>query len=137
MRRSFKPLISVAALSALVLPGCVERTVKIRTEPPQALVLINDEEVGLSPVKFSFLWYGDYDITIRKTGYEMIKMHQRIDAFWWQFPPIDLIAEAFTPATLHDDHELPTYTLTPTSQPNVEDLVNRSEEMRSRTRFGG
>lgn len=137
MRRPIRTLTAALVLSALALSGCVERTVKIRTDPPNALVLINDEEVGLSPVKFSFLWYGDYDITIRKTGYETIKTHQRIDAPWWQFPPIDLVAEAFTPTTLHDDHELPTFTLQPTSQPSVEELIGRSEELRSRTRFGG
>lgn len=126
------------AISVLLvsLAGCVERTVKIRTEPPNALVLVNDEEVGLTPVKFSFLWYGDYDITIRKTGYETIKTHYRIDSPWWQLPPFDLFAEAFTPGTLHDDHELPTYTLQATSQPSVDDLVGRSEEIRSRTRYG-
>lgn len=130
-------LCTLVALTALLaLPGCVERTVKIKTEPSSALVLVNDEEVGLSPVKFSFLWYGDYDITIRKTGYETLKTHYRIDPPWWQLPPIDLFSEAFTPATLHDDHELPTYTLNPTTQPSVEELIDRSEQLRGRARFG-
>ena len=62
--------------------GCVERTARIETDPPGAIVIVNDEEVGISPVRFSFLWYGDYEIILRKQGYRTLKTHHPIDAPW-------------------------------------------------------
>lgn len=65
----YRTQIGLAALAAsLASGGCVERVMKISTTPTGARVFINDEEVGLSPVKVSFVWYGDYDIVIRKQG---------------------------------------------------------------------
>ena len=49
--------------------GCVRRTIRITTEPPNALVFLNDQEIGRSEVATDFLWYGDYDVIIRKKGY--------------------------------------------------------------------
>ncbi len=106
---------------------------KIRTEPEQALVTINDEEVGVSPVSFSFTWYGDYDIIVRKPGYETLKTHYRVDAPWWQFPPVDFVAEVLVPTMIRDERELPTFALTPTSQPTVKEMVERSVQMREQT----
>src|SRR5262249_26230601 len=40
----------LAAPTVVLLAGCIERTVTIRTEPDNALVYLNDEEVGRSPV---------------------------------------------------------------------------------------
>lgn len=118
-----------AALAA----GCVERTVRITTDPPGALVIVNDEEVGVSPVKFSFLWYGDYDLIFRKPGYKTLKTHYRIDAPWYQWPPIDLVTETMIPTTIRDERELPTFVLEPAETPLVEDVVARAVELRDRT----
>lgn len=132
-------LITIAALAGLsgVVGGCVERTMKITTQPPGALVIVNDEEVGLSPAKFSFTWYGDYDLIIRKTGFKTLKAHHRLDAPWWQWPPFDLITETMIAGTLRDEHELPTYALESAETPTVEDVVQRAVELRDRALFGG
>ncbi len=42
--------------------GCVERTVTITSEPDNALVYLNDEEIGRTPVTVSFTFYGVYDV---------------------------------------------------------------------------
>jgi len=130
--------ISLAALAALLLTlagGCVERILKIQTDPPGALVTVNDEEVGVSPVQVSFLWYGDYELTIRKRGYETLKTSYRIHPPWYQWPPLDLIAETLIPFTIRDEHELPIFTLTPAAEPPVEEVVQRAVELRDRAVF--
>lgn len=134
---SGRPGVAVlAAVAALGLAaGCVERTAKVRTNPPGAIVIVNDEEVGVSPVKFNFLWYGDYDIMIRKPGYETLKTHHRIEAPWWQYPPFDIVAETLIPSTIRDEHELPTYELTPQAVPAAEELVERAQELRERAHY--
>lgn len=141
-RRTRRPRGPLARGAALVLlgvasAGCVERTLKIATRPPGAVVVVNDEEVGVSPVKFSFTWYGDYDIIIRKTGYQTLKTHARIDAPWWQWPPFDLITETMVIGTLRDERELPTYELAPAETPPVDQVVQRAVELRDRAVLGG
>ncbi|MGE0478887.1 MAG: PEGA domain-containing protein [Phycisphaerae bacterium] len=128
--------IAVAAIMSLT-GGCVERIAKIETQPPGAIVVINDEEVGVSPVTFSFLWYGDYDIVVRKEGYETLKTHHRIEAPWYQYPPIDFVVETLIPATLRDQRTLPTLRLTPLERPSNEALVERADELRQRALYQG
>jgi hypothetical protein len=108
---------------------------KISSDPQGARVFVNDEEVGVTPVKFAFTWYGDYDIILRKTGYQTVKTHYRTPAPWYQVPPIDLVAETLIPGTLRDVHELPTYALAPAEAPPAADVVARAVEMRSLTLF--
>ncbi|QOJ13234.1 MAG: PEGA domain-containing protein [Planctomycetia bacterium] len=125
------PMVFVLAAVAIAA-GCVERVVKIRTDPPGALVLINDEEVGVTPTEFSFLWYGDYDVVIRKPGYQTLKTHQRIRAPWHQFPPLDLVVEHLYPGMIRDVHVWPTFSLQPQEPVAIEESVRRAQELRSR-----
>ena len=128
----------LAASVMLISPGgCVERTARIETDPPGALVIVNDEEVGVSPAKFSFLWYGDYDIILRKPGYQTLKTHCRVDAPWYEWPPIDLVAETMIPTMIRDEHVLPTFALEPAVEPTVSDVVERATELRERALFEG
>jgi hypothetical protein len=123
------------AVGLLGLTGCVERTVKIQTQPPGALVIVNDEEVGVSPVRFSFLWYGDYDIMVRKPGYQTLKTHYRIEAPWYQYPPFDIVAETMIPATIQDEHELPVLVLQPNADVTIGDVMGRAEGLRDRALY--
>lgn len=121
-------------VGACMLPasGCVERTMRITSTPPGARVFLNDQEVGLTPLKVSFLWYGDYDIILRKPGFETLATHHRVPAPWYQFPPIDLVAETLIPGTIRDEHVLPNYELTPAAVPTASDLAQRAAEIRGR-----
>ena len=127
----------VAWAAWLASLGCVERTARIRTDPPGALVTVNDEEVGVSPVRFSFLWYGDYDLIIRKPGYQTLKTHYRLDPPWYQWPPFDLVAETLVPTMIQDEHELPTFKLEQAETPTVEDVAGRATELRERALYEG
>ena len=135
--RRFHEVSAGVILVPLLLPGCVERTARIQTDPPGALVVVNDEEVGVSPVKFAFLWYGDYDIILRKPGYQTLKTHQRIDAPWYEWPPFDLVAEAIVPTLIRDEHVVPTFKLEAASQPAVSDVVERAVELRDQALYHG
>ncbi len=124
-------------LAAALLPasGCVERKLKITSDPPGARVFVNDEEAGTTPLKVSFLWYGDYDLLFRKTGYATAKTSYRVQPPWWQVPPFDLVSEALILGTLHDEHEVPTVTLQPAEPPTAAEVVERALDMRDRTLF--
>lgn len=132
--RSFGALALLFAGMTL-LSGCVERVLKINSDPQGARVFVNDEEVGVTPAKFSFLWYGDYDIILRKEGFQTLKTHHRVNPPWYEAPPFDLVAETMIPAMIRDEQETPLYALEAAEAPPVADVVQRAEEMRGQTLF--
>ncbi len=127
-------VIACAALAGALAGGCVRRTVTIRTDPQGARVVLNDQEVGTSPVSVDFTWYGDYDVVLRREGYETLDTHHRLHAPWYQVPPIDLVAEALVPFTIHDRQEM-TFTLEPKREIARGELLEAAREIRERTLF--
>jgi len=116
----------------LLLPtGCVRRSMTITTEPQGALVYLNDEEVGRSDVTVDFLWYGDYDVVLRKEGYQTLATHWKIDAPWYQLAPLDFFAEILWPGHILDAHTNH-FVLEPEQLPTVPELQERAFETRAR-----
>jgi len=105
--------------------GCVRRSLAVRSSPPGALVYLNNVEVGRTPVERDFIYYGTYDVVLRKEGYDTIKARGKVIAPWWQWVPIDFFAE-FLP--LRDHHEL-SYMLRPVSETAVDPqlMLTRAE----------
>lgn len=127
-------LFVMMAITVGVGAGCVRRTMTITTDPQGANVYLNDREVGTSPVTLGFTWYGDYDIILRKDGYDTLKTNHRLEAPWYELPPLDLIAEAFIPTTIEDHHEIH-FSLTPAEPVDHETLLERATEFRERALF--
>ena len=125
-------MVSVAALLPVVAGCGVERTLTVRSEPPGALVYLNGEEAGRTPMRKSFLWYGTYDVQLRKEGYVTRSAETRVWAPWWQIPPIDLLAE-LVPLPLQDNHSV-TYRLrqAPARQSDPLLVIDRAREMREK-----
>lgn len=126
--------VPACAMLLILLGGCVQRTLTVRSDPPGALVYLNGREVGRTPVTRRFMWYGDYDVILRKEGYETLKTHSWVVAPIYQWPPIDLFAELLP----LKDRQVLTYTLQPAStQPaDTQELVSRAEEMKGMLRSG-
>jgi PEGA domain len=136
MSRRTRPFFP-ATLLVLALPllgGCVERTLQVTSEPSGALVYLNGEEVGRTPMRKDFLWYGTYDVELRKEGYETKVAEAKVWAPWWQIPPIDLFAELI-PLPLQDNHAV-SYTLDPVSPEQVDPqrVIDRAVQLRGRLR---
>lgn len=83
-------LLAVACGSAL---GCVRRTVEITSAPSGALVLLNDREVGRTPLTTEILYYGTYDVQLRLEGHEPINGSAEAKAPAWDWIGPDLVAE--------------------------------------------
>jgi hypothetical protein len=122
-------------ITLVLLAGCVERTITVNTTPEGAMVYLNDEEVGRSPVSKNFTWYGGYDVIVRKEGYETLKTSAKIKAPWYQVPPLDFFSECLFPATIRDQHYLE-YELQKLELPEPNELVKRAQEFREQTLFG-
>lgn len=76
------------------LGGCLERTVTITSEPPGAIVVLNDEEIGRTPVETGFRYFGVYDVRLQHDGYEPLVTEKEAVAPLWEYPGFDLLAIA-------------------------------------------
>ena len=114
---------------AMVMAGCVERTLTVRSDPPESLLFLNGTEVGRTPFESDFTYYGWYDVELRKEGYETLKIKGEVIAPWWQWVPFDLFAELL-PLRLRDQQFL-SYSLRPTTSQQVDpqNMLRHAESM--------
>ena len=121
--------LSAVIIAAVIVSGCVERQLTINTEPQGALVVLNDEEIGTSPVTVSFNWYGDYNVRISKEGFATLKTHRKLEAPWYDTFPFDFFAQILSPERIVDSYEW-TFELTEKQQPTREELIKDAEELK-------
>ena len=88
-------ILALITLAALGLGGCRTRTLEITSEPSGALVWLNDEQVGRTPLQTGFIHYGQYDVRVRLEGYNPITTHCKAGAPLIDQPGIDLVTQAF------------------------------------------
>ena len=95
--RSGRPIVCLAAAGTSLLIGCAERRVSIMSDPPGAIVHVNDTEVGVTPVEVIYTWNGVYDVRLTKPGYDPIvtSARARPGARWdYTLEPADADADA-------------------------------------------
>jgi hypothetical protein len=132
-KKSLPALLAVGLSVSLLLSGCVERKLTINTEPQGALILLNDEEIGTSPVTVSFEWYGDYWVRISKDGYENLNTHRPLKRPWYDTFPFDFFAQIINPNRIVDSYEW-TFPLEPKKQISREELIQAAEKLKKQLR---
>ena len=120
----------VVLLVAASLTGCVRRRMTIRSNPPGALVYVDDYEIGTTPISHNFTYYGTRKIRLVKDGYETLTVMQPIRPPWWQIPPIDFVTENVLPGELTDSRTL-SYNMSPQRIMPPDELRGRAEQLRS------
>jgi hypothetical protein len=115
----------------LLLAGCVERKLTIVTQPSEAVVWLNDEEIGTTPVTVNFNWYGDYYVRIEKPGYGILNTHRKLKRPLHDVFPLDFFAQALWPGTIVDAHQWE-FDLEPFEQASPEQLIQSAAQMRQR-----
>jgi hypothetical protein len=123
-----------AAALAIVLSasqaGCVERRMIVRTNPPGALLYVDDYEIGITPCATSFIYYGTRKIRLVKDGYETLVINQPIPATWYEYFPADFVAENLVPGHIRDQRVL-TYDLRPAILVPNDQLTGRADGLRA------
>ncbi len=114
-------------LVALLAGGCVERKLNITSEPAGAIVRISDVEVGRTPVTVPFTYYGDYEIILRRDGYETVKTHANLTPPVYEIPPLDLLS-AIVPWT-YRDHRYVHVTMSEQQTPGDEELIEKARQL--------
>ena len=119
-------IISLAACCGLC--GCVERRLTINTNPSGAQVLLNDEEIGVSPVTTSFNWYGDYNVTIRKQGCQTLQTHRKLQSPWYDYFPFDFFMGVLYPGQIVDSYEW-SFDLSPQKEIDRQELIQSAGQL--------
>ena len=129
LNTKYLPGFATAACFIMLLAGCVERKLTIITEPSEAVVWFNDEEIGATPVTVNFNWYGDYNVRIEKPGYEILNTHQLLKRPAHDVFPLDFFAEVLWLGTIKDSY-IWTFDLEPQQQASAEELIEQAGQMR-------
>jgi hypothetical protein len=124
------PLVGLAA------GGCLERELVVDSNPDGALVYMNDQEIGRTPIRRDFQWYGTYDVVVRKEGYEPLRTKTPVIAPGWLWVPFDFIVEIL-PFRITDTHHV-RYELKATSEATIDpaQMMNRARELQERLESG-
>ncbi|MBN1554877.1 MAG: PEGA domain-containing protein [Phycisphaerae bacterium] len=125
----------VMLIPAVLCVGCVEREWTIRSEPEGAIVWVSGVEKGRTPVTFDFTWYGNYEVILRKEGYETLKTSVNLKPPVYEYVGIDFFSE-IAPWTYHDRRET-LHVLKKTVPPTEEELKQRAREMRQENLLPG
>ncbi len=109
--------------------GCVQRRMTIRTNPPGAVVYVDEEEIGTSPCSHDFVYYGTRKIRLVKDGYETQTILQPFPWPWYELIGLDFVTENLIPGEIRDervlDYQLQPQIIVPTDQ-----LLGRAENLR-------
>jgi hypothetical protein len=119
------------ALCAAGLSGCVERRFVISSEPFGAIVY--DEKgqpVGASPADRQFTYYGKYRFTLVRDGYQTLIVEEQVKAPWYEYFPLDFIAENVIPFTIRDVRHF-NYQLQPAQVVPAETVLEQAQQRRA------
>lgn len=127
----------LVGLLSLTLLGCVSRRMTIRSEPSGALVEVDGERLGVTPLSLDFDYYGTREISLAMPGYDTLTVQQPVPKPFYQRFPIDFVSNHFIGGHVTDRHDF-IYRLTRSSVPiDAElDLINRGRNFRSRAQVG-
>lgn len=133
---------TLTILLAIVLaagPGCIKRSISVRSDPPGALVYLDGLEVGKTPldgVRFDF--YGTREFTLHKDGYLAERQTVDINTPWYSYFPLDIFTELLNPWRI-DDHRDFYFALKRAEHPETATVLRHAHETReiARARIEG
>lgn len=127
LRVYFHSLLYLAVLAAG--SGCVQRRMTIRSNPPGALVYVDDYQIGTTPVSTDFVYYGTRKIRLVKDGFETLTVRQPFPLPWYEIFPLDFVTENLWPGEIRDERVVD-LAMTPASMTPPEEVVARAEQSR-------
>jgi hypothetical protein len=125
-------MLSFIALVLAPATGCVRRRLNVRTNPPGALVYVDNQQIGTTPCSVDFTYYGTREIRLVKPGYETLTVNQPIPMPWYQIPPLDFVSENLVPTKIRDNRTV-TFNLAPQLVVPTEQLLDRANQLRQDT----
>jgi hypothetical protein len=109
--------------------GCVQRRLTIRSNPPGALVYVDDYQIGTTPVSTDFIYYGTRKVRLSLSGYETLTVMQPLPKPWYEYPVLDFVSENAVPGEIRDERVVE-YQLKPQMIVPSPQLLGRAENLR-------
>lgn len=122
------------ALLVLLAFGCVERRLIITSEPSGALIKVNDEPMGRTPLDVSFTWYGTYDLRLEHEGYQTLQTTREAEMPWWENPGPDLFAEAIPNKRVEIKWHLQMQPAVPADDVDTETVIGHAKQLQELNR---
>jgi len=132
---SWTALICLAVGINVLLTGCVRRRLMVRSNPPGAMVYVDNQPIGTTPCATDFVYYGTREIRLVKPGYETLTVSQPIPAPWYELPPLDFVSENVLPRKIQD-YRTVSFNMVPQVIVPTEQLLSRAEQLRQSTLQG-
>lgn len=133
LRSNLRSLLCSLSLLAMLSTGCahnMHRRMTVRSDPPGALVMLEGEAIGYTPVSMDFDHYGTREITLVKDGYETVTAMQKVRTPWYQKVGVDLVSDNFSPVKINDRMDY-TFTLHRQELVSNDQLLQRANGLRS------
>ena len=129
------PRIACAALLGLLAVSCATRRIlQVDTDPPGAVVRLDEEVIGTTPLEHDFTFYGQRRLTLYLPGHRSWSQQIQLKPPWYAYFPIDLFTQVLPPLGI-DDREVFHVILVPDtgvrSEPDVEAFVQRAYRRRA------
>jgi hypothetical protein len=120
-------------LAVALAAGCVERRFTVTSDPPGAVCFVNGQPVGATPVDVQFVYYGNYDVTLVKEGYETKTVRQKVRAPFYEYYPLDFVSEHVYPGHIQDVRRFH-YQLDRAMVPRTDQLLEEAGRLKERAK---
>jgi len=112
-----------------------KRSLRIESVPPGALVRLDEQVLGRTPLETEFQHYGRRRITLYLPGYLPYSETVNLDRPWYATFPVDIFTEIVIPMGLHDRRRF-NATLLPDNTGEEQEqfgaLLRRAQSLRAR-----
>lgn len=125
----------ICLLTMMTLGGCVRRRMTVRSQPPGAMVYIDDQQIGTTPVSTDFVYYGTRKIKLVKDQFETMQTYHTIAPPWYQIPPFDFVTENLIGREIRDERAVD-FTLVPQRIVPPQELLGRADNLRQSSQMG-
>lgn len=122
-------LVMAVVIAIASSTGCVRKRMTVRTNPAGAMVYIDKQPIGLTPVSNSFTYYGTRNIEIVRDGYRTERFLRKISPPWYEIPPLDFFSESLWPFEIRNEHVIDAQ-LTPEPIVPNNALIASAEQLR-------
>jgi hypothetical protein len=124
-----------AAIVCLTMSGCVRRRLTVRTNPPGALISVDNQIIGTSPAATSFTYYGTREIRVERDGFRTETIARKLNPPWYEIPPLDFITETLWPLEIRDERVID-IEMVPKQIDPIESVVSRANDLRNQAQMG-
>ncbi|MCZ2342952.1 MAG: PEGA domain-containing protein [Bacteroidales bacterium] len=131
MRTGRGVLVAGLVLTLGLATGCVDRRFVVESNVPGAQIYVDGKPIGPAPADAWYTYPGVYEFKAVAPNYQPLKQQVRLKAKWYDYPPLDFIADVLWPGRIEDVRRVQ-LTLEPTRPVRTDQLIQDADMLRAR-----